>query len=242
MKKLFAFLLKIRKEHIGRHPFLIKIYNKLNFHKRMEIQNLQTHGKEVIEQFDKCCKDNGYKYALAFGTLLGAIRDKGFIKTDDDIDMYMWIDDFTPEIPAQLQKYGFKWKHTFIADDQLFGREDTFSYKGIDLDIFYIYNSNEWEYPYCCDFPPHPDCSSRYESLEKYGNLISRQLFLPITKNFVEIDFLGLSIPIPENANEILEFRYGETFMTPIARWNKGAYSNEHITVRLDKEAVYITH
>lgn len=241
-KNILSFLLKVRKEYIGKSPFLISIYNTLNIHKQMVIGRLQKHGIEVLKQFDDCCEEYGFKYALAFGTLLGAVREKGFIKTDDDIDLYMWIDDYTPELPKALERFGFKWKHSFIVDDQKFAREDTFSYKDVDVDIFYLYQSEEFQYPYCCDFPPHPGCSSRIESLEKYGSLISRQIFLPINKDFVKVEFLGIFVPIPKNAHEILEFRYGQSYMTPIPRWKAGAYSNDHIIVRTDKTAKFYTY
>ena len=49
---------------------------------------------EVMDYFDKICKKYGIKYYLFWGTLLGAIRHKGFIPWDDDIDVAMLPSDY----------------------------------------------------------------------------------------------------------------------------------------------------
>lgn len=48
---------------------------------------------EMLKEIDTFCREHHLKYILAFGTLIGAIRHKGFIPWDDDLDICMPIDD-----------------------------------------------------------------------------------------------------------------------------------------------------
>ncbi len=47
---------------------------------------LQEKIFEIMKAFDKVCRENGLHYYMLGGTMLGAIRHKGFIPWDDDAD------------------------------------------------------------------------------------------------------------------------------------------------------------
>ena len=48
---------------------------------------------EILHELDRVCKLAGVNYYLAYGTCLGAVRHKGYIPWDDDIDVFLPIDD-----------------------------------------------------------------------------------------------------------------------------------------------------
>ena len=50
--------------------------------------------KKCMKDFDKICSDNNISYWADGGTLLGAVRDKGIIPHDDDLDVCIFQEDF----------------------------------------------------------------------------------------------------------------------------------------------------
>ncbi|WP_051524686.1 LicD family protein [Pseudobutyrivibrio sp. MD2005] len=53
---------------------------------RNDVRKVQL---EILKKIDNVCKKNDLRYYLAFGTCIGALRHKGFIPWDDDIDILM---------------------------------------------------------------------------------------------------------------------------------------------------------
>lgn len=53
------------------------------------LRKVQLGNLAILKMFDKVAKANGLRYWIDFGTLLGAVRHKGFIPWDDDIDLGM---------------------------------------------------------------------------------------------------------------------------------------------------------
>lgn len=54
----------------------------------------QSQMFRLLRAFSEICEENGLRYFVVGGTLIGAVRHRGFIPWDDDIDVSMPLDDF----------------------------------------------------------------------------------------------------------------------------------------------------
>lgn len=120
-----------------------------------DLKERQSIALGVLEHLKSFCESNSIKFMLAYGTLLGAVRHRGFIPWDDDVDVMMTRKEYmkfvslydnnkqdrykflcvenTPEYFAPLAKI---FDNTTIIK-QLYGQIEKTEY-GIYVDIFVI--------------------------------------------------------------------------------------------------------
>lgn len=59
-----------------------------------EFRKMQLLQTDMLVEFDRVCKAHGIKYVIAGGTMLGAVRHKGYIPWDDDADVAMLREEY----------------------------------------------------------------------------------------------------------------------------------------------------
>ncbi len=82
---------------------------------RGELRQCQLAELEIMKVVKKLCDENNLSYWLDGGTLLGAVRHKGFVPWDGDVDICILRDDYLKLIPL-LQDY-------YKNSDEIYVRE-----------------------------------------------------------------------------------------------------------------------
>ena len=98
-----------------------------------DLRRIQEVCFRVLKAFTEICEKHKLRYFMAYGTLLGTIRHKGYIPWDDDIDVWMPRPDFErfleigqDELPQYVVEYYsikdskafFRWKPGISIEDQ----------------------------------------------------------------------------------------------------------------------------
>lgn len=129
----------------------------------VEMKKLWAVELDLLAEFDRVCKKHGLTYFADGGTLLGAVRHKGFIPWDDDIDVAMSREEYkklvriagqefqdpyffqTPFTDPGLVMGGSRLRNsgtTLISD---FENMRPYENKGIFIDVFVLDNIPESE-------------------------------------------------------------------------------------------------
>lgn len=125
-----------------------------------ELREMQIVQLEMLVEIDKICTKHNIKYCLGYGTLLGAVRHKGFIPWDDDIDILILRPEYEKLIKickTELdEKFFFqetrtdlhyRWGYSKLRRNGTeyirSGQEHMHYHTGISIDIFVMDNVSD---------------------------------------------------------------------------------------------------
>ncbi len=146
---------------------------------------------EMLKEIDAFCRAKDIKYSLAFGTLLGAIRHKGFIPWDDDVDIMMPLPDM------------LRFKELFHSDSMKYCDVDTekhFEYGFSRIANVKTYNKRGLiakAYGICIDVYPMvsvPLDSEKNELFFKKASELNRRRFFFMKWNSRLIRFMPIQL------------------------------------------------
>lgn len=169
---------------------------------------LQRQGVGTLKRVDEICQRHGIKYFADFGTLLGIVRENGFIKNDDDIDVSILDNEIDAiSVLKVFRNEGFEFVHALTYHGKL--REFTVSLNKLTVDFFFSERvGNEGRTHAIFYFDPKIGYKNPAENSVK-------ERVLPYVADVERIDFNGVKIMIPANREEYLASLYGKKWRTP---------------------------
>lgn len=175
-------------------------------HKPIMLHRMRQHGYEVLERVHEVFKNNNIPYACEAGTLLGFLRDGGFIKNDDDFDFVVF-----PEYGSlsKALKIFLAADYKYVQAFDFRGRMVEFTIidpkVNLPIDVFqYAYVDEEKERVY-----------ARYMRWYEGRQYPSDTANTVLEFNFVaakgvrDLSVHGVNVHIPGNAEEVLDSEYG---------------------------------
>lgn len=137
---------------IGYGLVICKRDEDIRYQEVTDIREIQQMELGIMEYIHEVCQKIGVKYFLAYGSLIGAVRHKGFIPWDDDMDICMLREDYEklqdyliahPDNRYEVMSYKNNLNYVYpfmkVQDNQTYLLEEDVridSNMGIYVDIF----------------------------------------------------------------------------------------------------------
>lgn len=165
----------------------------------------ENEAKHILELTKRLFNKKGLEFYLCFGTLLGAVRDKGVIIGDEDVDVFVDNENLLISIIPYLYENGLKLFRQIKGKIYSFHDEN-----GIYIDVYILrsFKNSIWSL-YCYSL----------------ARLATPKYYF---KYYQDIEFLGNTYKCPKDPEKILEFWYGKTWRVPIKGFHAFAEVKSH--------------
>lgn len=190
---------------------LHKLYQLYSIPHRRRV--LKRCGRDVLEHLADVIKRHKIPAFAAYGTLLGFVRENGFLAHDDDIDLGVLPGVWTPQRLLKVlleEEDGFSFLFAFSYNGKV--TEFKLQYANVPIDFFFYEEEGEnflaGSYHYYPEIKyPAPNANSAQRVRE------------PRIETLDKIKVYGIDFPVPENPEYVLECLYGN-WRIPDKQWN----------------------
>ena len=187
------------------YPTLNKVYRWYSVPARR--RNMKRNGYKVLDEVYEISIKHNLKCFAVFGSLLGYIREGGFIPHDCDLDFGV-LPETTPSklVRVFVEQYGFKFLHAFSYHGKV--TELTLQRHGVPMDfIFYkVDGTKSWCTVYHWD--PNAGYTDPRQNSVKYVNQARVTDLKTLTVH-------GARVFVPENYEDFLSSEFGEGWRIP---------------------------
>lgn len=197
----------LKSNALGRsiYPTLNKWYRLYSVPARR--RKLKKYGYAVLKQILDIAKEENLEIYPIYGTLLGFVRDGGFMDHDDDIDLAIMPGKSAKEILVIFLKHGFKYLNGLSYKGVC--TEFTLEHNsGLTIDIFLMQDNGTDLYSsvyFWRDGEPYTDTRQNNLKWVRHPYVSSKKKFI-----------LGsMEVPIPDNSEEWLYFAFGKGWKVP---------------------------
>lgn len=203
----------LKSSELGRSMYepIGRIYRKY-YKDPQRLRLMKKYGYENLRYILEIADKENWNIIPIFGTLLGFIREGDFIKHDNDIDLAV-APGLDPKVLAKtlVERYGFEFDQALAYHGEV--TEFSVKYKGLGVDFFFLK-----------DFGTELRVSVySWKKEEAYTDARQNSVKWvkhPLISDYRFITVHGISVKVPQNAEEMLYFEFGENWRIPDPTYN----------------------